>query len=98
VYANGSDQRVHAYNAADGSQIWSSDAGQLTKDLLVTDKFIYATNSANLFIFDRSTGKRYAALGSPRRTTDFVFTSGAGAEGGHIFATLNFGAWSFVEP
>jgi len=98
VYANGSDQKVHAYHAHDGTQIWESEAGQLTDDLLVTDKFVYATDGASLYVVDRLTGARYAALGHPRKSISYTYVSPAGALNGQIFVTLSNGAWSFDEP
>ena len=45
VYANGSDQKVHAYRASDGTELWASVAGQLGTDLSVSNKFVYASNT-----------------------------------------------------
>lgn len=98
VYTNGSDEMVHAYRASDGSQLWASRASQFTNDLLVTDKFIYATDGASIYVFNRITGARYGALGHPRKSASYVFSSGVAAEGGRVFATISDGAWSFVEP
>jgi outer membrane protein assembly factor BamB len=98
VYANGSDQKIHAYRAADGTELWASVAGQLFSDFSVTDKFVYAADGATLYVLDRRTGAQYAALGHPRKTADFAFTSGATAANGRVFITISDGAWSFDEP
>jgi len=98
VYANGSDQKIHAYHAADGTELWAAVAGQLFSDFSVTDKFVYAADGATLYILDRRTGAQYSALGHPRKTADFAFTSGATAANGRVFITINDGAWSFDEP
>jgi len=98
VYANGSDQKLHAYRAMDGTELWGSEAGQFDDDLLVTNKFVYASNGARLFIFERATGARYAGLGHPRNAANYSFLGPAAAFNGQIFVTLNDGAWSFDEP
>jgi outer membrane protein assembly factor BamB len=98
VYANGSDQKIHAYRATDGTELWAAVAGQLFSDFSVTDKFVYAADGATLYILDRRTGAQYSALGHPRKTADFAFTSGATAANGRVFITINDGAWSFDEP
>jgi len=97
VYANGSDQKLHAYRATDGTQIWESEGEQFGDDLLVTDKFVYASGSS-LFIVDRRTGVRYGAPGHPRGSVNYAYTSPAGAHNGQIFVTFSNGAWSFDEP
>ena len=98
VYANGSDHMLHAYRVTDGSPLWSSDAGQFTSDMLVTEKFIYATIGPNIYVYNRSTGERYGILSHPRKSTNYVFSSGAAADGDRVFTTLTDGAWSFLEP
>jgi outer membrane protein assembly factor BamB len=98
VYANGSDQKVHAYRAADGTELWASYAGQLVSDLFVTSKFVYGSNGASLYVLDRLTGAQYAALGHPRKSASYTFTSGATAANGRVFITISDGAWSFDEP
>ena len=98
VYANGSDLKMHAYRAADGVEVWASDGSEFADDLLVTSKFVYAPDGASLYVFDRATGKRYAALGHPRKSADYTFSSAAAADGDAIFITLSDGAWSFFEP
>lgn len=98
VYANGSDMKLHAYRAEDGVEVWSSEGGQFVNDLLVTSKFVYASDGATLYLFDRVTGKRYAALGHPRQSYDYAFTSAPATDAGSIYITLNEGAWSFFEP
>jgi len=98
VYANGSDQKMHSYRATDGTELWATVAGQLFADFAVTDKFVYAADGATLYILDRLTGAQYAALGHPRKTADFAFTSGATATNGRVFITITDGAWSFDEP
>lgn len=98
VYANGSDQKVHAYRAADGTQLWASFAGQLSRELTVTDKFVYASNGASLYILDRLTGAQYSALGHPRKSVNYVFSSGPTVNNRRVFITLSDGAWSFDEP
>lgn len=98
VYANGSDMKLHAYRASDGVEVWSSAGSQFVNDLLVTSKFVYASDGATLYMFDRASGKRYAALGHPRRSYDYTFTSAPATDAGAIFITLNDGAWSFFEP
>ncbi|HJP85744.1 MAG TPA: PQQ-binding-like beta-propeller repeat protein [Gemmatimonadaceae bacterium] len=98
VYANGSDMKLHAYRALDGVEVWSSDGSQFDRDLLVTSKFVYASDGATLYMFDRATGQRYAALGHPRKSYDYIFSSPAAIDGNRLFVTLSDGAWSFFEP
>lgn len=99
VYSSGSDMKVHAYDAATGRLLWESDdTSQLGNDLLITDKYVHAAGQVEFFIFDRQTGARYAALGHPRKSVDYVFASPAAAYKGQIFVTLTDGAWSFDEP
>jgi len=98
VYANGSDQKVHAYRAADGTEEWASVAGQLLTDFFVTDKYVYAADGASLYVLDRLTGAQYAALGHPRKSTSYTFTSGPTVANGRVFITISDGAWSFDEP
>jgi len=98
VYANGSDMKLHAYRALDGVEVWSSDGSQFDRDLLVTSKFVYASDGATLYMFDRATGRRYAALGHPRKAYDYIFSSPATIDGNRLFITLSDGAWSFFEP
>ena len=98
VFANGSDQKVHAYRAADGTELWASFAGQLGRDLSVSDKFVYAANGATLYVLDRLTGAQYAALGHPRKSANYTYTSGPTFSNGRVFITLSDGAWSFDEP
>ncbi|HJP85745.1 MAG TPA: PQQ-binding-like beta-propeller repeat protein [Gemmatimonadaceae bacterium] len=68
VYANGSDMKLHAYRAADGVEVWASEGGQVVNDLLITSKFVYASNGATLYILDRASGKQYAMPGHPRHS------------------------------
>ncbi len=98
VYASGSDRMMRAYNAADGHEIWESDAGQNDRPILVTDKFVYAQNGASLYILDRLTGAQYASLGHPRKSSNYAYTSGAAFDSGRIFITFTGAAWSFAEP
>jgi outer membrane protein assembly factor BamB len=98
VYANGSDQKIHAYRGADGTELWASFAGQLLTDFRVTNKFVYAANGATLYVLDRVTGAQYAALGHPRQSVNYTFSSGASSENGRVFITSSDGAWSFDEP
>lgn len=98
VYANGSDQKIHAYRAADGAEQWASYAGQLGSDLSVSTKWVYASNGASVYIIDRQTGVQYSAPGHPRKSVNYSFTSPPTAVGGRVFITLTDGAWSFDEP
>jgi outer membrane protein assembly factor BamB len=98
VYANGSDQKIHAYRAADGREVWATDVGQLGSDLSVSSKFVYASNAANLHILDRATGARYSGLEHPRKSTNYAFTSPPTVANRRVFATISDGAWSFDEP
>ncbi len=98
VYANGSDQKVHAYRAADGTELWASFAGQLSRDLAVSNKFVYASNGASLYVLDRVTGAQYSALGHPRKSVSYTFSSGPTVYNGRVFITISDGAWSFDEP
>jgi outer membrane protein assembly factor BamB len=98
VYANGSDQKVHAYRASDGTELWATFAGQLGTDLSVSNKFVYASNGTNLVVLDRMTGAQYSALGHPRKSANYTFSSGATAANGRVFITISDAAWSFDEP
>jgi len=98
IYANGSDQKVHAYRASDGTELWASFAGQLGTDLSVSNKFVYASNGASVYILDRVTGAQYSALGHPRKSVNYTFSSGPTVANGRVFVTISDGAWSFDEP
>jgi outer membrane protein assembly factor BamB len=98
VYANGSDQKIHAYRATDGTEVWATDVGQLGSDLSVSSKFVYASNGASLHILDRVTGARYSGLEHPRKSVNYTFSSGATVSNGRVFITISDGAWSFDEP
>jgi outer membrane protein assembly factor BamB len=98
VYLNGSDAKMHAYRANDGTEIWASFVGQLGTDPAVSSKFIYASNGASLYILDRLTGAQYTAVGHPRKSVDYVFSSPPTVVNGRVFMTISDGAWSFDEP
>jgi len=98
VFASGSDMMIRAYRAQDGGEIWATYAGQVEGDILVTEKFVYAADGASLYMIDRATGSWYAALGHPRRTYDYAYTTAPAFANGNIFITFSDGAWSFKEP
>jgi len=98
VFASGSDMLIRAYDAQNGNQIWATFAGQVEGDILVTDKFVYAADGASLYMIDRATGAWYAALGHPKRTYDYAYTTAPTFANGNIFITFVDGAWSFREP
>jgi outer membrane protein assembly factor BamB len=98
VYANGSDAKVHAYRVKDGTEIWASFTDQLYTDPAVSAKFVYASNGASLYILDRLTGAQYTAVGHPRKSVDYVFSSPPTVVNGKVFITISDGAWSFDEP
>jgi outer membrane protein assembly factor BamB len=98
VYASGSDRKMHAYRAADGTELWASYAGQLASDPSVTNKFVYAANGASLFILDRMTGAQYSSLLHPRKSANYAFSSPPTVANGRVFITISDGAWSFDEP
>jgi outer membrane protein assembly factor BamB len=98
IFANGSDQKMHAYRATDGTELWASYVGQLGSDPTVSSKFVYASNGASLYILDRLTGAQYSALGHPRKSVNYTFSSGATVSNGRVFITISDGAWSFDEP
>lgn len=97
VYSGSSDQKLRAYRAADGTQLWESPGGRFD-DLLVTEKYVYGSHGS-LYIFDRKTGERYTAIDRhPRGKHQVFFSSPLAAHKGHVFITLSDGAWSFEEP
>jgi outer membrane protein assembly factor BamB len=98
VYANGSDQEMHAYRASDGTELWASYVSQLGNDPSVSSKFVYAANGAEVYILDRMTGARYSVFGHPRKSVNYVFSSGPTVANGRVFITISDGAWSFDEP
>ena len=98
VFASGSDMLIRAYHAQDGSEIWATYAGQIEGEILVTEKFVYAADGASLYMIDRATGGWYAALGHPRRTYDYAYTTAPAFANGNVFITFMDGAWSFKEP
>jgi outer membrane protein assembly factor BamB len=98
VFANGSDQKMHAYRATDGTELWASYVGPLGSDPTVSSKFVYASNGASLYILDRLTGAQYSAPGHPRKSVNYTFSSGATVSNGRVFITISDGAWSFDEP
>ena len=79
-------------------KVWATFAGQVEGDILVTDKFVYAADGASLYMIDRATGAWYAALGHPKRTYDYAYTTAPTFANGNIFITFVDGAWSFREP
>lgn len=99
VYFNGSDQKVHAFRAATGERVWESPVvGQFGDDMLVTERYIYATPGHELVILNRETGGLHARLRHPRNPVDYIFSTAVANGGSQIFATFNDGAWSFDEP
>ncbi|MFL5502208.1 MAG: PQQ-binding-like beta-propeller repeat protein [Gemmatimonadaceae bacterium] len=98
VYASGSDMLVRAYHAQDGMEIWATFAGQNSGGILITEKFVYAQDGASIYMIDRATGGWYAALGHPRRTYDYAYTTAPAFANGNVFATFSDGEWSFKEP
>ena len=98
VYVDGGDNTMYALRAIDGSVIWQSPfPTSTTRDLLVTDRRVTFTNGRTLFVLDRETGARVAAVVQPR-THDSIFASAAAYGNGAIFVTVGDGAWAFEEP
>lgn len=98
VYFDGGDRYLYALRASDGTLVWKTDAtNSASRDLLVTEQYVYYPDGGTLFIFERETGRRVAALTQPR-TIDSFFSSAPAAASGQIFVTVNGGAWSFNEP
>jgi outer membrane protein assembly factor BamB len=98
IYANGSDQKLHAYRATDGTELWATNVGQLGSDPSVSNKFVYASSGVSLYVLDRLTGAQYSALGHPRKSVNYIFSSAPTASNGRVFVTVSDGAWSFDEP
>lgn len=97
VYSGASDEKLRAYNARDGTQIWEAPGGQFG-DLAVSERFIYGTDGAFLYVYRRGTGEPYATLRHPRGAVNRIFSTPPAAHKGQIFVTLSDGAWSFDEP
>lgn len=100
VYFSGGDEHVHAVRASDGSFLWKAPfGGTLGRDLLVTEKRVYASNGGTLSIIDRRRGVRLLELSQPHVADAFSFFGSAAAYAdGQVFVTVNGAAWSFDEP
>lgn len=98
VYFDRGTAELGAFRAADGTLLWSAYYGdQMQRDLLVTDRFIYAPSFKYLHIFDRFAGKRVASLEQPNQRGGSIMGAAAAANG-HIYVGVYGQAWSFDEP
>jgi outer membrane protein assembly factor BamB len=100
AFIDSGEMAVYALNPTDGSTVWRSDfhAGTAV-DMLVTDKYLYASNGAALSVYDIQSGKLLTRAVAPSRSaTPQVFGSAGTASAGHVFITLSDAAWSFAEP
>jgi eukaryotic-like serine/threonine-protein kinase len=98
VYVDGGDQHAYALSATDGHPRWSAEfETQTTRDLLVSANTVTFTNGLTLYVLDRQTGRRVAAVTQPR-TADSFFASPALFANGQIFVTVGDAAWCFDEP
>ena len=98
VYVDGGDRQISALRAADGILLWrSAFPSQTLVDLLATERRIVFSEGATLYVIDRQTGRRVAAVAQPR-TADPLFASAAAYADGRLFVTVNGAAWSFDEP
>jgi outer membrane protein assembly factor BamB len=101
VYSDGGDGFVYALDPATGAVKWKAPfPTQTSHDMVVSARHLYAPMGYYLYIFDRRTGRRIAALPQPGATaeTGSLFSSPVAVAGGRVFATVHQGAWSFDEP
>lgn len=99
VYHDGGDQNIYALRASDGSLVWRAPfSTSTTADVLVTERRVIFSNGPTLFVLNRETGKRIAALEQPHVRGESFFASPAAYADGRIFVTVADGAWSFDEP
>jgi outer membrane protein assembly factor BamB len=100
AFIDSGEMAVYALDPENGSTVWRSDfhAGTAV-DMLVTEKYLYASNGAALSVYDAESGTLFTrALASSRSATPQVFGSAGTASDRHVFITLSSGAWSFAEP
>jgi len=98
VYIDGGDSNIYALNAANGTVRWTAPfASQTTTDILVTQRRVTFTEGGTLYVLDRQTGARIAAVSQPR-THDPLFSSPAAYADGLVFVTVAEAAWCFEEP
>ena len=98
VYLDRGTGELGAFRASDGRLLWSAHHGdQIQRDLLVTDRYVYAPSFKYLHIFDRFAGKRVASLEQPKQRGGSIMGAAAGAKG-HIYIGAYGQAWSFDEP
>ncbi|MFL5576683.1 MAG: PQQ-binding-like beta-propeller repeat protein [Gemmatimonadaceae bacterium] len=101
VYRDGGDAQLYAIRASDGTVLWKSAAvGQVGNDVLVTAGRVYATNSVQLFVLDRRSGRLVATVNQPHppARTGGVISAPAAAEGGQVVSVMTGGVLSFDEP
>lgn len=98
VYVDGGDSHIYALRASNGTVLWSSAIPtQATKDMLVTERRVTFTEGRTLYVLDRATGERIAAVTQPR-THDPLFSSPPAYADGLVFVTVADAAWCFEEP
>lgn len=98
VYFDGGDHYVYALRATDGTMVWrAAFSSQAAQDLLVTERRVYFSDGATIYVVDRSTG-RQVARGEQPTAGDSFFGSPAAYSNGQVFVTADNGAWSFDEP
>jgi len=98
AYFDGGDHHIYAVRAADGGVLWKAEfPTQAVADLLVTERRVVFTDGAYLYVLDRRTGRRLAALGQPR-TDDDSFLAPAAFADGRLFVPVNGAAWCIDEP
>lgn len=101
AFIDGGDENIYALRPVDGTTVWQAPfAGGTIADLLVTDRRVYAANGAQMFVFDRVSGRLVAKQNVPGifTGTGSAICSAAAFHDGLVFVNTYTGAWSFYEP
>lgn len=95
VYADAGTEHLRAFRVRDGSPVWRSGyPGQITDDVLVTERHLLAPSGMRLLIFDRASGRLLRELRQPGQTSGALFPATPAATGSQLFIPVNGGLWS----
>jgi outer membrane protein assembly factor BamB len=94
AYFDGGDRRLYAVRVADGTVLWRAAVGNgATRDLLVTDRYVYFPSFGSLVLVQRATGRVAATLRVPSSQTQ-AFESAPTFSEGSVFVHVTDGAWA----
>ena len=98
VYVDAGTTFLSALRATDGTRLWrSAEVGQTSRELAVSERWIYALNGAYLFVIDRATGFQRLRLSRPNIPDGIIATPALVSEG-RVFVGVSNADWTFDEP